>query len=85
MQVFLNLIKNAAEAAGCGRHDPAAHVLRPVLRLRRKAVTGPLPLQIEVIDDGPGLPARHRRGSSSPLFRAAKTARGWAWRWSPRS
>lgn len=58
MQVFLNLIRNAAEAAG-----PAGGTIRLrtfydlSLRLRRKDGTGtPLPLQIEVIDDGPGLP-----------------------------
>lgn len=54
LQVFLNLFKNAAEAAGAkgGR-----------LRLRtsydgalRDGAGAPLPLQIEVIDDGPGLP-----------------------------
>lgn len=54
LQVFLNLFKNAAEAAGPkgGR-----------LRLRtsydgalRDAAGAPLPLQIEVSDDGPGLP-----------------------------
>lgn len=58
MQVFLNLIRNAAEAAGEAggtitlrtRYDLA-------LRLRRKDGTGrALPLQIEIIDDGPGLP-----------------------------
>ncbi|HRK41890.1 MAG TPA: ATP-binding protein [Gemmobacter sp.] len=58
MQVFLNLIKNAAEAAG-GR--PGTITLRTrydlSLRLRRKDGTGKaLPLQIEIIDDGPGLP-----------------------------
>lgn len=58
MQVFLNLIKNAAEAAG-----PQGGTIRLrtfydlSLRVRRK--DGPpaaLPLNIEVIDDGPGLP-----------------------------
>jgi two-component system nitrogen regulation sensor histidine kinase GlnL len=58
MQVFLNLIKNAAEAAG-GR--PGTIRLRSfydiALRLRRQDGTGAaLPLQIEVVDDGPGLP-----------------------------
>jgi len=59
MQVFLNLIKNAAEAAG-----PKGGTIRLrtfydlSLRLRRKDGTGnPLALQVEVSDDGPGLPA----------------------------
>lgn len=58
MQVFLNLIKNAAEASA-GRQGTIR--LRSFydlsLRLRRK--DGPaaqLPLTIEIIDDGPGIP-----------------------------
>lgn len=58
MQVFLNLLKNAAEAAG-----PQGGTIRlrsfydHALRRRHKDGSGaPLPLQIEVIDDGPGLP-----------------------------
>ncbi|MEO6301000.1 MAG: ATP-binding protein [Paracoccaceae bacterium] len=58
MQVFLNLIKNAAEAAK-GSHGIIR--LRTFfdlsLRLRRKDGTGgSLPLQVEIIDDGPGIP-----------------------------
>lgn len=58
MQVFLNLIKNAAEAAG---NRGGTITLRTrydlSLRLRRKDGTGKaLPLQVEIIDDGPGLP-----------------------------
>jgi two-component system nitrogen regulation sensor histidine kinase GlnL len=58
MQVFLNLIRNAAEAAG-GR--PGTIRLRTFydlsLRLRRQNGPGrPVPLQVEVIDDGPGIP-----------------------------
>ncbi len=57
MQVFLNLIKNAAEAA----RGPGTIRLRSFydqsLRLRRKDGTGGrLPLTVEIIDDGPGLP-----------------------------
>ncbi len=57
-QVFLNLFTNAAEAAGPGggtitlrsHYDHAMH-------LRRADGTRiALPLQIEIIDDGPGLP-----------------------------
>jgi two-component system nitrogen regulation sensor histidine kinase GlnL len=58
MQVFLNLIKNAAEAAGPKGGTIRLHTFYgPSLRLRRKDGPGAaLPLQIEVIDDGPGLP-----------------------------
>lgn len=59
MQVFLNLLKNAAEAA-----DPATggkiHIrtfFDLSLRLRRSDGSGTsLPLQVEITDDGPGLP-----------------------------
>jgi two-component system nitrogen regulation sensor histidine kinase GlnL len=59
LQVFLNLIKNASEAAG---KEGGVIRLRTFydlsLRLRRKDGTGAaLPLQVEIVDDGPGLPA----------------------------
>jgi two-component system nitrogen regulation sensor histidine kinase GlnL len=59
VQVFLNLIKNAAEAAGPTGGTIRLHTFYDLsLRLRRKDGTGnPLPLQVEIIDDGPGLPA----------------------------
>ncbi len=58
MQVFLNLIKNASEAA---RGAQGTIRLRTFydhsLRVRRKDGTGgALPLQVEIIDDGPGIP-----------------------------
>ncbi|EEW25979.1 two-component system sensor histidine kinase NtrB [Rhodobacter ferrooxidans] len=66
MQVFLNLIKNASEAAG-----PKGGTIRlrsfydQSLRIRRADGPGsPLPLQIEIIDDGPGLPP----GIASEIF-----------------
>lgn len=58
LQVVLNLIKNACEAA-----DPGGGTIRlrsyfeHSFRLRRNDGTGQaLPLQIEITDDGPGLP-----------------------------
>lgn len=56
-QVFLNLLKNAAEAA----KGPGTIRIRTFydysLRLRRADGKGQaLPLQIEIIDDGPGIP-----------------------------
>ncbi len=58
MQVFLNLIKNAAEAS---KGRPGTIRLRTFydlsLRLRRKTGTpSVLPLTVEIIDDGPGIP-----------------------------
>ena len=57
LQVFLNLLKNASEAAGADGGTITIHTFyEQSLRLRRKDGTAKLPLQIEIIDDGPGLP-----------------------------
>ena len=57
LQVLQNLLKNAAEATGGA---PGTIRLRTFydlsLRLRRKDGAAALPLNIEIIDDGPGLP-----------------------------
>ena len=57
LQVFLNLIKNAAEAS---KGAPGTIKLRTFydmsLRLRRKDGSAWLPLNVEIVDDGPGLP-----------------------------
>ncbi len=58
LQVLLNLLKNAAEAAALGGGTIRLRTFYDLsLRLRRKDGSGnPLPLQVEIIDDGPGLP-----------------------------
>ena len=58
LQVVLNLIKNASEAAGSEGGTIRLHsYYEHSFRLRRADGQGiALPLQIEVIDDGPGLP-----------------------------
>jgi two-component system nitrogen regulation sensor histidine kinase GlnL len=58
MQVFLNLLKNASEAAGFKGGTIRLHTFYDqTLRRRRKDGTGSaLPLQVEIIDDGPGIP-----------------------------
>ncbi|SLN12725.1 Nitrogen regulation protein NR(II) [Roseovarius litorisediminis] len=58
LQVVLNLLKNAAEAAGGkGGTITLRSYYEQSLRVRRGDGEGrSLPLQIEVIDDGPGLP-----------------------------
>ncbi|QGX98444.1 PAS domain-containing protein [Roseovarius faecimaris] len=58
LQVILNLLKNAAEAAGpTGGTIQLRSYYEPSLRVHRDgAPDQALPLQIEVVDDGPGLP-----------------------------
>ena len=58
MQVFLNLIRNAAEAAGGQGGTIRLRTFYDLsLRVRRKDGTAAaLPLNVEIIDDGPGLP-----------------------------
>ncbi len=56
LQVFQNLMKNAAEAAGKeGGTISLRTFYETSLRLRRKDGTAALPLHVEIIDDGPGL------------------------------
>ncbi|WP_071675025.1 two-component system sensor histidine kinase NtrB [Nioella nitratireducens] len=57
-QVFLNLLKNAAEAGQQGGTIRLRSFYEPGLRVRRNDGTrGAVPLHVEIIDDGPGLPA----------------------------
>ena len=58
LQVFLNLLKNASEAAPKeGGTITLKTYYDMALRLRRKDGSGAaVPLRVEIIDDGPGLP-----------------------------
>ncbi len=57
LQVFLNLLKNAAEANKAGGAIRLHTFYDASLRVHRSDGTqSRLPLQIEIIDDGPGLP-----------------------------
>lgn len=69
LQVVLNLLKNASEAA-----DPKGGTIRlhtyfeHSFRLRRSDGSGrSLPLQIEIVDDGPGLPEDIRADIFDPF------------------
>ncbi|MEM7722390.1 MAG: ATP-binding protein [Pseudomonadota bacterium] len=56
-QVFLNLLKNAAEVGKTGGTIRLRTFYELSLKVRRRDGTGgAVPLQIEVIDDGPGIP-----------------------------
>ncbi len=57
LQVFLNLLKNAAEANSEGGTIRIRTFYDHSLRLRRTDGQGiPLPLAVEIVDDGPGIP-----------------------------
>lgn len=56
-QVFLNLLKNAAQVAEQGGEITIRTFYELSLRVRRPDGTGSaVPLQVEIIDDGPGVP-----------------------------
>ncbi|SLN60229.1 two-component system sensor histidine kinase NtrB [Roseisalinus antarcticus] len=58
LQVLLNLLKNASEAGKDGGIIRLHTFYEPSLRVRNKlGEQVRLPLQVEIIDDGPGLPA----------------------------
>ncbi|WP_298431964.1 ATP-binding protein [uncultured Jannaschia sp.] len=56
-QVFLNLLKNAAQVAPQDGKITIRTFYEAALRVRRPDGThGDLPLQVEIVDDGPGIP-----------------------------
>ena len=57
-QIFLNLIKNACEVGAEGGTIKLKTFYDPSLRIQnRDGSHARLPLQIEIIDDGPGIPS----------------------------
>ncbi|WP_171121604.1 MULTISPECIES: nitrogen regulation protein NR(II) [unclassified Ruegeria] len=78
LQVVLNLLKNASEAA-----DPKGGTIRlrtyfeHSFRLRRSDGSGhSLPLQIEIMDDGPGLPDKIRSDIFDPFVSGKENGTG---------
>ncbi|MFK7753768.1 MAG: nitrogen regulation protein NR(II) [Sedimentitalea sp.] len=78
LQVVLNLLKNASEAA-----DPKGGTIRlhsyfeHSFRLRRSDGTGQsLPLQVEIIDDGPGLPEKIKADVFDPFVSGRENGTG---------
>ena len=78
LQVIQNLLKNAAEAAGDKGGTIWLHsFFEHSFRLRRSDGTGQsLPLQIEVIDDGPGLPESIREDIFDPFVSGRENGTG---------
>ncbi|MCF1709815.1 ATP-binding protein [Tabrizicola sp. J26] len=79
MQVFLNLIKNAAEAAG-PRGSGTIRLKTSYdlsLRMRRKDGSGrALPLKIEIIDNGPGIPPEIAQDIFEPFVSGRENGTG---------
>ncbi|MDF1726983.1 MAG: ATP-binding protein [Sulfitobacter sp.] len=78
LQVVLNLLKNAAEAAGSGGGTIRLHTFfEHSFSMRRADGSGrSLPLQIEVIDDGPGLPEPIRGDIFDPFVSGRENGTG---------
>jgi len=78
LQVVLNLIKNASEAAGPSGGTIRLHsYYEHSFRMRRSDGTAQsLPLQIEVIDDGPGLPEAIRADVFEPFVSGRENGTG---------
>ncbi|NIZ60829.1 PAS domain-containing sensor histidine kinase [Sedimentitalea sp. CY04] len=78
LQVVLNLLRNAAEAAEKNHGKITIRTFyEHSFRLRRSDGTGKtLPLQIEIIDDGPGLPPEIQDGIFDPFVSGRENGTG---------
>ncbi|MEO1137888.1 MAG: ATP-binding protein [Pseudomonadota bacterium] len=78
LQVIQNLLKNASQAAGKGGGTITLHsYYEQSLRVRRGGGSGKsLPLQVEVIDDGPGLPAEIANDVFEPFVSGRENGTG---------
>ena len=87
LQVFLNLLAQRRRGAAPRRAHRHAHLLRD----QPAPATGPAarsrhcPSRWRSRTTGRASRPRSREPCSSPSCRGARTARGWAWRWCPRS
>ena len=78
VQVFQNLLKNAAQAAGAdGGTIRIRTFYEPSLRVRRAgAEPARVPLQVEIVDDGPGLPAEIAEDVFEPFVSGRENGTG---------
>lgn len=77
LQVVLNLLKNASEAADGSGTIRLRTYFEHSFRLRRSDGSGhSLPLQIEIIDDGPGLPEDIRGDIFDPFVSGKENGTG---------
>ncbi len=77
LQVFLNLLKNASEAQPEGGKIRLHTYFDMSLRMRKPdGSSARLPLQIEIIDDGPGLPAEIAENIFDPFVSGKENGTG---------
>jgi two-component system nitrogen regulation sensor histidine kinase GlnL len=83
LQVFQNLLKNAAQAAETGAQATSGGEIRvrtfydSSLRVRRRDGTpARLPLQVEIVDDGPGLPGEISQQIFEPFVSGRENGTG---------
>lgn len=78
LQVVLNLLKNASEVADSNGGNIRIHTyFEHSFRMRRSDGTGQsLPLQIEIIDDGPGLPDKIKDDVFDPFVSGRENGTG---------
>ncbi len=77
LQVVLNLLKNASEAAVGDGTIRLRTYFEHSFRLRRSDGSGhSLPLQVEIIDDGPGLPEKIRSDIFDPFVSGRENGTG---------
>jgi len=77
VQVFLNLLKNASEANPAGGKITIRTFYQMSLRVRKKDGSGgAVPLQVEIIDDGPGLPPEIAAQAFEPFVSGRENGTG---------
>jgi two-component system nitrogen regulation sensor histidine kinase GlnL len=77
LQVFLNLLKNASEACSDAGTIRLRSFYDTSLRVRRSDGTQDrLPLQVEIIDDGPGLPPKIANDIFEPFVSGRENGTG---------
>ena len=78
MQVFLNLLKNATEASENNHGTIRIHTFydHSLRRRHKDGSQAALPLQIEIIDDGPGIPAHLAEDIFEPFVSGRENGTG---------
>ena len=77
LQVMLNLLKNASQATKDSGRIRLRTYYDGALRVRREdGVRAALPLQVEIIDDGPGIPEELRESAFEPFVSGRENGTG---------